>query len=1409
MRSTDVQRRFYPSAASTLIILTLLNGHARNLIQTENSRPGTTAWQLTNPATAGWPTDNNSVVPEIEGYASATSVNVNGSITFFIDVRDNSPAYTLEIYRMGWYGGLGGRAMTWTDSGQQTSIVTLQGQKQPIPIATSGYIDCSVFWTQSYTLTVPDSWLSGIYLAKLTTIPTGKQSYIIFVVREDSRPCDILFQSSVTTFEAYNPWGGMSLYAYPLQQTNVSFNRPYAAATYPWPVPAGQSATAAFVGTDSRTEGDWISANGTRTYGKHGYTVILDSQNLPGYCTTSTDASSILWGTPDLSVTQALRQVDLSGNLTNSRIAAAWCATNSFTVDMNFTDGNKHRVAMYCLDWNCLQPPLTQRIDVLDAVSNVVLDTRTLPISPTTNFCNGTYLIWDIGGHVQFKLTAPTNSYAVLSGIFLDPTPPFRADLAYGTGAGEFLTQINANPGPGWEYNALRWLERQGYDVTYCTSIDTHIGTNLTKGIKAFLSVGHDEYWSPEMRTNVLSARDTNGINLAFFSANVSYWQAHMDPSLRKFTVIKTNSRDRWSDANDIALTGLESLGGFPESNMYIPAPASSNFVFDWSPVVVGGSGTTLPLLAGYEPDGIRSNSSISLPLTSTILASSPAANLVGTSYCTIYPASSGALVFASGSMDWNWGLDDFGWQAQIPHSDLNGGPRSRVHPVARQMAHNIFTHFRGDNTKPAIFLGPDGNTQGTWIAAYGVEGYELASGTTPDFARLPPTGYAIISIQGQTPLLWASSSADGRALQKPPPSTDRVAAAWSSSTNFTIDVTLSDGYPHQVGLYCIDWLGIGTRQRIDVINVISGLTEDTRDFAVPTNGVYLLWTLTNHYQINVTRTDQIAGSAALASGLFVGAAGTAQFVGADLTTQGNWISDSGTNSYGSEGYNIIADQQNYPPYCAVSTDAATYSWGQQALATTKAVRMVDSSGIPLSNRIAAVWYPASDQNFNVDINIADGVRHQVTAYFLDWDLCTQPNTPRREAVEVYDAVHNLLLSSQSLPYAGSDFCSGTYLSWLVAGHVKLRCTTLNQDNPVLSALFFDPDILATNPPAQLAVSPGNLGFGPVIVGQTNTQSFQVVNDAGQPLDGTAATVSPFSISGGSPYNLAPGQTGMVTVAFSPTSSINYSNIVIFSSNGTNTITSVTGSGLAPPQLSVSPASLDFGVIAVGSNSQATFVVTNLGAAGLSNGVASVNGGPFSVMSGTPFSLPGNGSTNLVVVFSPGAVGSFTNVVSFTTSNGGNTTNTLTGMGAVAPMASFIASPTNGVAPLTVVFTDNSSGTITNWFWEFGDGTSSNTTTTVLGHTYAAAGTNTVVLIVGGPLGSSSLSLSPYIVVTNPAPLTLSIQLSGSQVRLVWSRGTLQAAPQVNGPYSALTNVTSPYVLPPSGAAQFFRAKVQ
>src|SRR5256885_1978816 len=180
----------------------------------------------------GKPADD--VGKQIKGYASATSVNLGETITFYVTVTP-AQQYTMDVYRMGWYQGLGGRLMQ--------SVGPLQGVVQPVcpADASTGLIECN--WTASYTLTVPTTWTSGVFLVMLTNAQ-GYQNYITFVVRDDARVADVMFQQAVNTHQAYNNYPddhvtGKSLYEFNSYGANtvsgtpravkVSWNRPYTA----------------------------------------------------------------------------------------------------------------------------------------------------------------------------------------------------------------------------------------------------------------------------------------------------------------------------------------------------------------------------------------------------------------------------------------------------------------------------------------------------------------------------------------------------------------------------------------------------------------------------------------------------------------------------------------------------------------------------------------------------------------------------------------------------------------------------------------------------------------------------------------------------------------------------------------------------------------------------------------------------------------------------------------------------------------------------------------------------------------------------------------------------------------------------------------------------------------------------
>jgi hypothetical protein len=200
------------------------------VIRAENALAGTADWRITRYAGAG----------EIQGYAGQPSVNAGQELNLFVSVREPGTRYRIDFYRMGWYGGAGARLMTSVPDlrgqaqGYHTGSAGLVGARASQYEASTGLLDAH--WEPSYRLRVPSDWVSGAYLALLTD-SLGRQTYVPFVVRQDDRPSALLLKASFNTYQAYNAWGGKSLYADNSLGANtvggspgavkVSFNRPF------------------------------------------------------------------------------------------------------------------------------------------------------------------------------------------------------------------------------------------------------------------------------------------------------------------------------------------------------------------------------------------------------------------------------------------------------------------------------------------------------------------------------------------------------------------------------------------------------------------------------------------------------------------------------------------------------------------------------------------------------------------------------------------------------------------------------------------------------------------------------------------------------------------------------------------------------------------------------------------------------------------------------------------------------------------------------------------------------------------------------------------------------------------------------------------------------------------------------
>lgn len=158
----------------------------------------------------------------IQGFATDISYNRGGTVNF--KIKTTAAQYRLDIYRMGYYGGQGASKVDFV------SVVRTQAQNQPncLTNATTGLIDCGN-WAVSASWVIPANATSGIYFAKAVRQDTGGASHIVFIVRDDASTSDILFQTSDTTWQAYNSYGGNSLYTgSPAGRAyKVSYNRPF------------------------------------------------------------------------------------------------------------------------------------------------------------------------------------------------------------------------------------------------------------------------------------------------------------------------------------------------------------------------------------------------------------------------------------------------------------------------------------------------------------------------------------------------------------------------------------------------------------------------------------------------------------------------------------------------------------------------------------------------------------------------------------------------------------------------------------------------------------------------------------------------------------------------------------------------------------------------------------------------------------------------------------------------------------------------------------------------------------------------------------------------------------------------------------------------------------------------------
>jgi len=277
----------------------------------------------------------------------------------------------------------------------------------------------------------------------------------------------------------------------------------------------------------------------------------------------------------------------------------------------------------------------------------------------------------------------------------------------------------------------VSWLEQQGYNITYLASEDFHTSGAQLKQHKVFISGGHDEYWSKEMYDAAVAARDA-GTSLVFMGANDAYWKVRFEPSpvsgranrvMVTYKTIQSGPADpsgipttTWRDPSgpnrpENALIGQMYVGENIGKNFPLVVSADQGRHRSWRYTTVAGlaAGTSASIgtaLVGWEWDARVSNGQE--PAGVTTLAASPvngdliqnngASQALGstTQHTTLYRAGSGALVFATGTMNL--------WRGLALNVDGAGEPDVRV----RQALMNVLADMDVRPTKPASGLTVD-----------------------------------------------------------------------------------------------------------------------------------------------------------------------------------------------------------------------------------------------------------------------------------------------------------------------------------------------------------------------------------------------------------------------------------------------------------------------------------------------------------------------------------------------------------------------------------------------------------------------------------------------------------------------------------------------------------------------------
>jgi hypothetical protein len=183
-------------------------------ISKENSKSGSSDWAPRH--------NSGGEAAPVQGYTTRESVAQGNTLAFCVSSEQD---YRIEIYRLGWYNGTGGRHLTTLDNTNPSD------QPKPEPEGSRKLVTCS--WDITDTVEVGSDWVSGLYFARFIPADEGDITSYPFIVKENTPDAHAVVQLPMNTHAAYNGWGGASLYNHTTDDRfdspgdAVSFDRPY------------------------------------------------------------------------------------------------------------------------------------------------------------------------------------------------------------------------------------------------------------------------------------------------------------------------------------------------------------------------------------------------------------------------------------------------------------------------------------------------------------------------------------------------------------------------------------------------------------------------------------------------------------------------------------------------------------------------------------------------------------------------------------------------------------------------------------------------------------------------------------------------------------------------------------------------------------------------------------------------------------------------------------------------------------------------------------------------------------------------------------------------------------------------------------------------------------------------------